>query len=118
MFDPYELETSTPLAKTFKAKGEDTTWPVVFTAQGGSAAVTAKAAAKAVDPIASDSPKLDDLLARTADPGLVVGTCDYNAKVPCAARIFINADQISTLTINNIPEGAVTVRVTGGILQV
>lgn len=114
-FGPYMLETSTALSKTFKAKGEDTTWPAVFTTQGGSAAVTAKAAAKAADPIASDSPVLDRLLATTRDhPEKVVGACRYNDTAACSARIFINADQISTLTITDIPEGAVTVRVTGG----
>jgi hypothetical protein len=103
------------LPKTFKAKGEDLTWPVVVTTQGGSAAVTAQAAAKAASPIASDSPVLDRLLATTRDqPQNVVGTCDYSAITDCTARIFINADQISTLTITHIPAGKVTVRVTGG----
>jgi hypothetical protein len=113
-FGTYSLKPGESLAKTFKASGEDITWPIVITTQGGSAATTAKAAAKAADPLASDSPVLDRLLATTRDqPDLVVGTCKYTDPT-CSARIFINADQISTLTVTDIPAGAVTVRVTGG----
>jgi hypothetical protein len=113
-FADYTLNAGETLQKTFKAVGEDTTWPIVITTQGGSAAATAKAAAKAASPIASDSPILDRLLNTTAThPDLIVGSCKYT-DLTCNARIFINADQISTLTITDIPQGAVTVRITAG----
>jgi len=113
-FTGYSLKDGETLQKTFKVVGEDTTWPIVITTQGGSAAATAKAAAKAASPIASDSPILDRLLNTTAThPDLIVGNCKYT-DATCNARIFINADQISTLTITDIPQGAVTVRITAG----
>lgn len=113
-FDGYTLKEGASIQKKFKVVGEDTTWTVVITAQGASAAVTAKAASKAANPLAADSPILDRLLNTTAThPDLVVGTCKYTDPA-CAARIYINADQLSTLTITDIPQGAVTVRVTGG----
>lgn len=113
-FADYTIKAGETIQKTFKAVGEDTTWTVVITTQGGSAAATAKAAAKAASPVASDSPILDRLLNTTAtQPDLVVGSCKYT-DTTCAARIFINADQISTLTITDIPAGAVTVRITAG----
>jgi hypothetical protein len=113
-FGDYAIKTGETIQKTFKAVGEDTTWTVVVTTQGESAAATARAAAKAASPIAGDSPILDRLLSTTAtQPDLVVGSCKYT-DTTCAARIFINADQISTLTVTDIPAGAVTVRITAG----
>jgi hypothetical protein len=113
-FKGYALTAGETLPKTFKGVGEETTWPIVITTQGGAAAVTAQAAAKAANPTASDNPVLDRLLATTADhPNLIVGTCKYT-DLACSKPIYINADQISTLSITDIPPGAVTVRVTGG----
>jgi hypothetical protein len=113
-FEGYTIKAGETLQKTFKVAGEDTTWTVVVTTQGGSAAVTAKAAAKAADPIAANSPNLDRLLATTASHmDKIVGTCKYTDN-DCNAKVYINADQISALTITDIPTGAVSVRVTAG----
>jgi hypothetical protein len=113
-FDGYTLSPGKTVTKTFKVVDGDLTWTAVITTQGGSAAATAQAAAKAANPLAADSPVLDRLLSTTSNhPDLVVGSCKYT-DASCGARIFINADQISTLTITDIPQGAVTVRVTGG----
>lgn len=113
-FPDYTINAGEARQKTFKVVGEDTTWTVVVTTQGGSAAVTAKAAAKAADPIAADSPNLNRLLETTATHiDKITGTCKYTDN-DCDAKIYINADQISALTITDIPQGAVAVRVTGG----
>jgi hypothetical protein len=109
----YGLDKGETLQKTFKAA--DTTWPVVVTTQGGSAATTAAAAEKAANPVAAESQILNRLLTTTAShPDLILGTCKYTDLTPCTAKIYINADQISTLTVTDIPAGKVTVRVTGG----
>jgi hypothetical protein len=115
MFGGYSLKEGETLQKTFKILGEDRSWTVVVITQGGAAATTATAANKAANPIAADSPILNRLLNTTAThPDLIVGSCKYG-DLACAARIYINADQISTLTITEIPrQGGVTVRVTGG----
>jgi hypothetical protein len=114
-FVGYSLDASKTLQKTFKVVGEDRTWTVVFTTQGGSAAATAEAAAKAASPVAAESPNLNRLLGNTANhPKLIVGTCKYNDTNPCAAELYVNADQISTLTITNLPKGKATVRITAG----
>lgn len=114
-FAGYSLDANKSLQKSFKAVGEDTTWTAVITTQGGAAAATATAAATAASPIAADSPNLNKQLTTTAShPDLIVGTCRYDDPNPCAAKIYVNADSHSTLTINNIPKGKVTVRVTAG----
>lgn len=109
----FGLGAGETLQKTFKSA--DTTWPVLVTTQGGSAATVAAAAEKAANPVAAESPILTRLLGNTAShPDLILGTCKYTDTTPCAAKIYVNADQISTLTITDIPPGTATVRVTGG----
>jgi hypothetical protein len=115
-FTGYKLNAGETMQKTFKREGADQTWAVAIVTQGGSAATTATAAAKAANPIASDSPNLDRLLKNTADSTtLTVGECSYTENT-CSAELHINADQISTLTIKDIPKGKVKVTVTAGEL--
>lgn len=115
-FAGYSLKAGETMQKAFRREGSDAVWTIAIVTQGGSAAVAADAAAKAANPALADNPNLDRLLKRTADSvTLTTAECSYN-DTACVPEIFINADQISTLTIKDIPTGKLKVTVTAGEL--
>jgi len=100
----YKIPTSGELKKTLKRLNSDAVWLLSFRPQGQ----------PAPEPPPPDNlTRLRDLTAK--QPSLTVMRCSYADDKCLTDALYVNADQISTLTITDIPKGRpLTVKATAG----
>jgi hypothetical protein len=103
-FTDYQLEEGKILRRTIRR--DTVEWKIVVSTQGTSAPPTPAAQTDATD-------RLRDVTDK--HPSLIVMKCSYAAEKCATESVFVNADQVSTVYITDVPKGkTLTVRVGAG----